>query len=222
MDRVPGFEPGCREFESLRARQFLENIDMLKRYFKNWLPDKDSLKKEKNLRWLGTFLDDPNLWHINKRSTAGGVAAGLLVAFIPLPIQMLLAVLLALTFRVNVLIAVATTWLSNPLTFFPLVILITKIGNTILGNGNTSFSNIQEFNIDWQNISSFGHSFYAWCLSLGKAFLIGLPVLSITSAILGYIIIRLIWKITVTIHYFRRKNRTKSKSSGNKKTNFDA
>lgn len=23
LDRVPGFEPGCREFESLRARQFV-------------------------------------------------------------------------------------------------------------------------------------------------------------------------------------------------------
>jgi hypothetical protein len=25
LDRVPGFEPGCREFESLRARQTLND-----------------------------------------------------------------------------------------------------------------------------------------------------------------------------------------------------
>ena len=43
MDRVPGFEPGCREFKSLRARQFklnlfkLENICKL-RMSSSWEP----------------------------------------------------------------------------------------------------------------------------------------------------------------------------------------
>src|SRR6185312_13893711 len=74
-------------------------------------------------RWLRRHLPslaDPDLWHLNRHSTARGVAIGLACGLIPGPVQAIAAALGCVMCRGNLPIAVATTFYTNPLTIVPL------------------------------------------------------------------------------------------------------
>jgi uncharacterized protein (DUF2062 family) len=78
-------------------------------------------------------LQDRNLWHFGRRATAGGFGLGLFVAFVPIPIHMLVAPPLAILLRVNLPVTLATIWLSNPITLVPLLLLAYRIGCALTG-----------------------------------------------------------------------------------------
>lgn len=168
----------------------------MKIFLNKWLPKKETLEKNRYLRWL--FLNEKHagLWHINRRSVAKGVAIGLLVCFLPIPGQTVLAVLLALLFCANVPVAILATWVSNPFTFVPFNILIYQVGAWVLG-----------IEWHWKDVPhSFSHEMLGWFFSLSKVYAVGLSIVSIGSALLGYMIVQLGWRLAI---YWRRKHKVK-------------
>ena len=83
-------------------------------YLRRRLPARESVQRQ--LSFLGERLHDPELWHLTRHSTAGGLSVGLFMAFMPIPFQMLLAAPAAILLRVNLPIAAVSVWISNPLT----------------------------------------------------------------------------------------------------------
>ncbi len=83
------------------------------------------------------FLDKYNLpkayFAINRRAVTRGLLVGLFWGFIPMPFQMLGVIITTPLMRFNVIIGLATVWLSNPVTYPPLWYLEYKTGNLILG-----------------------------------------------------------------------------------------
>jgi len=69
--------------------------------------------------WWQRTLMNPAIWHLNRRSAAGGAAVGLFVSWLPLPLQMVVAAVLAVILRVHVPVAVVMVWFTNPLTVVP-------------------------------------------------------------------------------------------------------
>ncbi len=68
------------------------------------------------------------------RAIALGAAIGMFIAWTPLMgLHMLIAVVCAAAFRANKAIAAALVWLSNPITFFPMLYFEWRIGNRIIG-----------------------------------------------------------------------------------------
>src|SRR4029077_7443076 len=84
---------------------------------------------------FGSLLTHHNLWHLHRRSVAGGFAVGMFAGLIPgsNPVQFTAAALLAIGFRVTLPIAVIVTLYSNPFTIVPLYYLAFKLGKLALG-----------------------------------------------------------------------------------------
>jgi len=75
---------------------------MPKKFIKRFMPDHKLIRNHKTLnRVFGTLLHDPNLLHMNRRSVSGAFFVGLFLAFVPLPIQMILGVALSILLRIN-------------------------------------------------------------------------------------------------------------------------
>jgi uncharacterized protein (DUF2062 family) len=80
------------------------------------------------LRIFGSIVMHPRLWHVNRHSAALGAASGVFWAWICLPVQTIGAVISALVGKGNAPIAMAFTWVSNPLTWVPCFWLAYEVG----------------------------------------------------------------------------------------------
>lgn len=103
------------------------------RHFRRFLPDPERLQQHRWLRWMGPILQHPRLWHVSRRGMALGVALGMFFGLL-LPIaQIPMSAAVAVALRANVPAAVASTFVSNPLTFGPIYYAAWKLGSAVLG-----------------------------------------------------------------------------------------
>jgi uncharacterized protein (DUF2062 family) len=180
---------------------------MLRQWLRRIIPHPTHLREHRHLRWAGPWLAHHNLWHINRYSVAGGVAAGMIGGLIPLPLQMVVAAILALIFRVNLPVAVATTLLSNPLTWPFIFVIAIAIGELFTGRGK--IDQVTEFQFDWgqQPLSALVPAIWDWLLGLGWAFVIGDLILAAMLAVLGYFAVHLFWRLHLLAYLRRRAKR---------------
>lgn len=136
---------------------------MLRKWFKKYWPQREYIIGHRSMKVLRRYLSDAVIWQFNRESVSRGAAIGLFAAFIPLPFQMLIAGFFSILFKANLPVAVASTWVSNPVTFVPLNYLIYWVGAKVLAG------------------------------SVAKAYFVGLPILAIGTACAGYFIVQTIW-----------------------------
>lgn len=172
---------------------------MAKKLIKRLMPDAHKVRSHKHLKFFGTLLHDPGLWHLNRRSASGGVAVGLFMAFSPMPLQMILAAVIAIIFRFNLPIAVVLVWISNPLTVGPITYFVYKLGSLLLGLPAHEFA----FEPTW-----------AWLMTelnwIWRPILLGSFVVSSVSATAGYFLVHALWRLQVIRDWERRKSRRTS------------
>ena len=177
----------------------------MRKLFRRFLP---SLETVKNHRWLkpfGHWLQQPNLWHLHRRSVAGGVAIGLFCGLIPGPVQMIGSTLLAVLFRVNLPVALISTLYTNPFTIVPLYALAYEMGAWVSGaHSGVPVVHLSFPELHWHN---WIHELWDWIRTLGKPLLIGLPLLAASLAIIGYFAVRVAWRVTVVLRWRARKRR---------------
>lgn len=176
----------------------------MKHYFRKYLPQARTVREHPAVRWLAPVLHHPNLWHLNRRSVAGGVAVGAFTGLIPGPVQMLAAAVLAVVFRVNLPVAVLTTLYTNPFTFVPLYLLAYQIGSWVYPpNGGQPHA----FQFDWQTQSWLEAvpAFFQWVASLGPTLLVGVLILGGVLSLTGYFAVRGLWRAGVILHWRRRR-----------------
>ena len=182
---------------------------MLKKKLKKYMPDRNKLLNSKSMKIFGKILHDPNLWHLNRNSVANAFAVGLMCAWIPVPFQMALAALGAITFHANLPLAIAWVWLTNPITMPPLFFFAYKIGALALGLPLRSSFKFQ-LDLDW---------FTTALKNTWQPFLLGCAICGVVSAIIGYFGIKLAWRyFTVKNWKLRAKKRaTRNVASTQKK-----
>lgn len=157
------------------------------------------------MRLFGPLLGHHNLWHLHRRSVAGGVAIGLFTGLIPGPFQMLGAALFAIVFRVNLPVAVFTTVYTNPLTFIPLYVLGYHIGALLTGYQGKMPEIRADFQAaEWSNLLP---AFLDWLAGLGNPLLVGVPTLGLILAVSGYFAVRGLWRLHVVLAWRKRKAR---------------
>ena len=179
----------------------------MRKLFRRFLP---SLETVQNNRWLkpfGHWLKQPNLWHLHRRSAAGGVAVGLFCGLIPGPLQMIGSTLLAILFRVNLPVALIVTLYTNPFTIVPLYALAYEMGAWVSdAQSGVPMVHISFPDLHWH---SWLRELWEWMRKLGKPLLIGLPLLATSLAIIGYFAVRMTWRVAVILKW---RARQKSKS----------
>lgn len=170
-------------------------FDRLRRF----LPDRHALANNRWLRWLGPSLLHPALWRFSRRGVAMGVALGVFFGFLVPLGQIPLSATAAVVLRANVPTAVASTLVTNPVTFAPIYYAAYQFGHWVVGepahaeppplpdhSGHASgHGNL------WQRISG-----------MGKPLLVGLISFAIGFGALVYALTTWIW-----IWRIRRKRR---------------
>lgn len=107
---------------------------------KKWLPSPKKVRETPGLGFLGKLLEDPYLFHLNRRSVSLAFFWGLFVGLLPIPgVQSGVVAVLALYFRFNLPVSLALIWVSNPLTFPILYWAEWKLGTMILGVDSTEY-----------------------------------------------------------------------------------
>src|SRR5579862_3712346 len=84
------------------------------------------------LRLFGERITDPLLWSLNRHAITGAFGAGIAIACIPLPVHTIVAVLVALYWRLNLPVALASTWVVNPFTMVPFYYGAYRLGTLVL------------------------------------------------------------------------------------------
>jgi uncharacterized protein (DUF2062 family) len=107
---------------------------MPRKLFRKYLSSHQSIRENRYLRIFGAALQHHNLWHLHRKSVAGGVAIGMFCGLVSGPLQMLSAALCAIIFRVNLPVAMIVTLYTNPLTKFPLYYVAQKLGLFVTGS----------------------------------------------------------------------------------------
>ena len=187
---------------------------MPRKFFRKYLPSYESVRQNRFVARFGSLLRHPNLWHLNRRSVSGGVAAGMFAGLVPgsNPVQFAAAALLAVAFRVNLPVAVVVTLYTNPFTIVPLYVIAYAIGALIFGGDGAAPSHAPE--IDWSHLGASMHAYFEWVLSLGKPLAVGLPVLAAGLAAAGYVFVQLAWRAQVILAWRRRRRRRAGSDSG--------
>jgi uncharacterized protein len=177
---------------------------MPRKFFRKYLPSHESVRQNRYIARFGAFLHHPNLWHLNRHSVAGGVAVGLFAGLVPGPFQMLAAALLAIAFKVNLPMALFTTLYTNPFTIGPLYFLAFHVGRLLIG-GEGALTHPPEF--DWSRLGEWLQAFLQWMLSLGEPLAVGLVVLALVFAFVGYFFAQAAWRAYVMLAWRRRRLR---------------
>ncbi|MFL9842143.1 DUF2062 domain-containing protein [Sphingomonas sp. ST-64] len=162
------------------------------------MPTRDSMEANRWLRPVSHRVLAPELWRFTRRSVPRGVALGM-VTGIMIPVgQIALAAVLALPFRANVPTAALTTFLTNPVTTPPLWAFAYWVGRKILQLDAT---------VPGQPITTHvaNDSWLNWLWSeAGPALITGLVTITIVSAILGYLMSAVGWRMWIARKWRKR------------------
>lgn len=172
--------------------------------FKRFLPDREIILHNRYLAPFANTLLHPRLWHLNRRSAAGAVAAGLFCGLIPGPLQMLGAAICAVIFRINLPLALVVTLYTNPLTIVPLYVLAYEFGKRVLGTRNGGFAAPPEMTAD---VLAWSEALIDWMAGLGAPLALGLLLLANLLAAAGYGLTRLAWRLYLVRAWRRRSAR---------------
>jgi uncharacterized protein (DUF2062 family) len=175
----------------------------MRRHLKKYLPDPSAIADNRWLRPFRSSLLHPRLWHLNRHSAAGAVAAGLACGLIPGPFQMLGAALGALIFRYNLPLSMFVTLYTNPLTIVPLYLIAYQLGRLATGDGS-GFLLPPAF--DAGDFIGWTKAIEAWMLAVAFPLGIGLVILAASLALAGYFAVKAAWRLYLVRAWHRRRH----------------
>lgn len=181
--------------------------------FSRWVheqaPTRDSFERSRFLRPFAHRVFHPALWRFTRRSVPRGVALGLLVGiFLLIPgVQIAGVALLALPCRANIPIGAAMTFLSMPATTPFILAASVYLGESVLRLSGGS-ERIYELIQTGASLSRWLDFIWTEAPMAMVQGLAGLAIISILSAVVGYIIAAGVWRLRIT-RKWRRRSRGK-------------
>lgn len=107
-------------------------------FLMKYIPKQHNLKDTMLYHIIGERLFKPELWKPTRKSIAQGLAVGVFIALTPtFGVQMLISGLAAYFLQINIPIAVAAAWITNPITMPIIYPLQYKLGQMFCINTGT-------------------------------------------------------------------------------------
>ncbi|HEX7035956.1 MAG TPA: DUF2062 domain-containing protein [Pseudomonadales bacterium] len=167
---------------------------MPRKFLRRHLPTPSALRAHRALRPVGRWLQDPELWHLHRRSVSGAAFIGLFVAFIPIPFQMLVAAVLAVIARCNLPLSVALVWITNPVTMPPVFYFAYQLGAWLLDRR----VEVGTIELNWSWLS-------AHLGDIGWPLLFGSLVCGWVAGVTAMVLVRVLWRLHVIRRWRARR-----------------
>ncbi len=170
-----------------------------------WLPNAEAIRANRWLRWLGPALHHPRLWHLSRRGLALGMALGFFFGLLIPLAQIPLSAAAAVALRANVPAAIASTLVTNPVTFGPLYYAAWRVGSAILGGPAEPPSIPVELDQADRADESWWDETKRRVVGVGKPLALGLLILATTVGISTYFLVSAAWRLSVLWKRRRRR-----------------
>lgn len=161
--------------------------------FRKITPSSETLRTHWGLKPFRRFLGDPRLWSLQRRTVTPALGAGLAICFVPLPIHIPLAVMVAIFCRIHIPTIMLSLIAVNPLTIFPAYFLAYKVGVLVTGAPHHKFA----FQMSWDWVQH----------GLGpmwKPFLVGCGLMGALVGLFSYALLDVLWRYNVRKRYRER------------------
>lgn len=176
---------------------------MPRKFFRRFSPHPHDFRrrfKVRGARFVESMMEDTNLFHLTRHSISLAFFSGIFIAFIPFIGQIPLAILAAFLLRANLPITLLLICVSNPFTF-PVIFFSTyKLGAFLMDVPARQVP----FELSFQWI---GSTF----MEIWKPLLLGSLLTGLFFACLSYVMIHLIWRVSVIIRWRERKEKRQLK-----------
>ena len=184
-------------------------LDRLHQRLQRHLPSARDVLASRWLRWLGPALQHPRLWHLSRRGIATGVGVGLFFGFLVPIAQIPLSAGVAVLLRANVPCAIASTLVTNPLTFGPVYFAAWKLGGAVLGvpvapPALPSAAAPLPAGPWW-------HGLRERVAGVGKPLLLGLAIFAVATSLGAYLLVSWAWWART---HWRRRARLRRAAGG--------
>lgn len=172
----------------------------MKKRLKSWLPKPETLLQNRWLRWLGPALRHPRLWHFSRKGISLGLALGIFFGLLIPVAQIPFSATLAVILRANLPMAVASTLVTNPVTFGPVYYGAYRLGKMVLGEPQISEAEamkvLEDAQVEPPEIKGLTGRIAYWAEHLGtvgKPLVVGLAIVASASGIVVYFLASGIW-----------------------------
>jgi uncharacterized protein (DUF2062 family) len=169
----------------------------------NWLkrhiPSRETIDSYRLLRPFAKQLSRADLWHLNHRSVPRGVALGLGIGILIPFMHVVIAALLAIPARANVVLAGSLPLLVNPLTIPPLYYAAYQVGSWELRHDALGTNPAAA-----RHASSEIGQLLFWIHEASGPIALGILTLAASAALGGYVLSALGWRIWVWLKWRRR------------------
>jgi uncharacterized protein (DUF2062 family) len=139
------------------------------------LPSAERLAAIRGLRWLKPLAAKRELWRIERRRVAVGLAVGAFFSVMVPVAQILLATAVAFALRANLPAAALGTLISNPLTIAPLYAAAYATGAAVLG---------LSFELPAKDLAA-----------VGKPLLVGAALIALALASAAWLAVEALWRL---------------------------
>ena len=163
-----------------------------KKTLQRWAPSKEFWAEHPRLKPYADKLSDPQLWRMQHESVARGVAVGLFWGFAIPAAQLLVAAVHCVKWRANIPVAALMTMVTNPLTIGFWLWLAYQLGSRVLGE-------------DVQADVSMSVMPAQWLGQYGWPTLVGMGLFAVGTAVCGYLLVKLSWRLNVVFKRLKRK-----------------
>jgi len=183
----------------------------MKDRIRRWLPTPEAVRSNRWLRWLGPLLNQPRLWHFSRRGIALGLAIGVFFGLLIPVAQIPAAATVAVLFRANLPMAVASTLVTNPVTFGPVYYGAYRLGQAVLGEEAANpakverdLARMQQMGESDKDAVSTLKSWWQRFSRVGKPLVLGLAIVATCSGLLVYALVTGVWALRVRWQRRRR------------------